>query len=267
MLKRKRLILAVFAAFLAFVIILPVNFIQRKYVVPILMYHSIDPYARKDNLLAITPAYFKRQMRFLRDHDYNIISLEAVAGLIKGSNKIPPRTIAVTFDDGYKDNYTYAFPILKEFNIPATIFVIVNEVGRPQGDRLSWDDIKIMQESGLITFGSHTLNHPWLPGVILEEELKKEIGDSKRILEEKLGKKVAIFSYPLGGFNDKIRKMVIDSGYSYAVAANPGRRFSDNDVFALKRLRISRNAGNLFIFWVETSGYYNMIRESKYKKQ
>ena len=266
MLKRKRLIFAVFLAFLGFGIIFLVNFAQRKYSIPILMYHSVDPYAKKDNLLAITPASFKRQMRFLRNHNYNIVSLEEAARLIKDHKKTPARTIVITFDDGYKDNYTYAFSILKEFNIPATVFLIVNEIGRPQGDRLSLDDIRIMQESGLVTFGSHTLSHPWLPKVLSEKTLKEEIGDSKKMLEEKLGTKVNTFCYPLGGFNDKVRKIVIDSGYSCAVASNPGRRFSDQDVFALKRLRISRSAGNTFVFWLETSGYYNMIREFNHKK-
>lgn len=242
-----------------------VNFIQGKYVAPIAMYHSVNPAALAENRLAVSAQTFARQMRFLKSQHYNVLPLESLAALIKERKKIPPKTIAITFDDGYKDNYIYAFPILKKYNLPATIFIILSEVGRPQDDRLSWDEIKTMQDSGIITFGSHTLTHPLLPSVNSESELKKEIFDSKRILEEKLGRKVNAFSYPAGRFNARIRQLVMAAGYELAVTTNPGKKFANEDIFALKRLRISANSNNLFIFWVETSGYYNFMREHRHK--
>ena len=265
MFKRKRL---VFLGVTFLVIIFScAAFLRSRYSVPILMYHSINPEPnRYIELLIVKPEVFRRQMRFLKEHHYNVVPLSEVADLIKNNKKVPPRTVAITFDDGYKDNYTYAFPILKEYNFPATIFVIVNEVGRPEQDRLSWDDIAVMQASGLITFGSHTLTHPYLPDITSPSVIKKEIGDSKKILEEKLGRKVDSFCYPGGRFDARSRQAVIDAGYSLAVASNPGKKFSDNDLFVLKRLRISQNCANLFIFWIETSGYYNFVREAKYKK-
>lgn len=240
-----------------------VGFIRQNYVVPILMYHSVNPNAVPENRLAVSVNTFARQMRFLKDRHYNVVPLDAIASLIKDRKKMPPKTVAITFDDGYKDNYTYVFPILKKYNIPATIFIIVNEVGRPQSDRLSWDEIKVMQDSGIITFGSHTLTHPYLTEVDSKGELRKEIFDSKKILEEKLGREVNAFSYPAGRFNVNIRQLVIDTGYKLAVVSNPGKSFPNNDIFALKRLRISSTANHLFVFWIETSGYYNFIREHR----
>lgn len=240
------------------------NFMRAKYVVPILMYHSVSPQASPENLLAISSQTFERQMHFLKDQGYNVIPLGSLAGLIQDKKRIPPKTICLTLDDGYKDNYIYAFDILKKYNLPAAIFIITNEVGRP--DRLSWEEIKQMRDSGIITFGSHCLGPEPLTKINSEQEVKREIFDSKKILEEKLGIKVNAFSYPEGRFNSRIRQLVIDAGYTLAVSTNPGRKYPSDDIFALKRLRISSNCANSFIYWVETSGYYNFFREKRHKK-
>lgn len=263
MFKRKRLV--VVFVILAVLSVTLANFVRGKYVIPILMYHSINPHIQKEDRLAITPEMFRKQMRFLRDRHYNVITLGEAADIIRDKKKAPRRTVAITFDDGYKDNYTYAFPVLKEYNFPATMFIIVNEVGREQGDRVSWDDLKAMQASGLVSIGSHTLNHPYLVDLSSQDEVTKEVRDSKKILEEKLGRKADAFCYPAGRFNEKIRQVVIDSGYKFAVATNPGKKVPDDDIFAIKRLRISQNCANLFVFWVETSGYYNFMRENRGK--
>ncbi len=261
MFKRK-----IIAFILGVVIIAAVSaayFLRQQYVVPILMYHSVDPRAEEKNVLAVTPEIFARQMDFLKKHHYNVIPLEKLVDLIKAKAKIPPKTVVITLDDGYRDNYLYAFPVLRKYNLPATIFVIINEVARPEHDRLSWEEIKEMQDSGIIYFGSHTLGAEPLVNLQSEQEVKRQIFESKKILEEKLGRRVLVFSYPEGLFNAKIRQMVIGAGYTGAVATNPGRNSSDRDNFALKRLRISRNAANLFVFAVETSGYYTFFKENK----
>ena len=240
-------------------------FIRTKYSPPILMYHRVFPGVNPEDRIVISPGTFERQMRFFKIHKYNVIPLEDLVLLIKEKKKIPPKTVAITLDDGYKDSFTHAFPILKKYNLPATIFIIVNEVGRIQNDRVSWEEIEQMVDSGLISIGSHTLGPEPLINSKSEEELKKEIFESKKRLEEKLGRPVNTFAYPEGCFNDKIKKFVIDAGYKAAVATNPGEKFSNNDLFALKRLRISQNTDNLFVFWVESSGYYNFMREWKEK--
>jgi peptidoglycan/xylan/chitin deacetylase (PgdA/CDA1 family) len=243
-----------------------INSLRQEYVVPIIMYHSVNP--KSDpvmNRLIVSPKTFEWQMRFLKEQRYNVLPLEALVKLIK-EKKIPPKTIAITFDDGYKDNYAYVFPVLKKYNLSATIFIIVNEVGRPQADRLSWDEIKAMQESGLITFGSHTLGPEPLINIKSKEEVKMQIFDSKKILEEKLSRKVNLFSYPEGMFDAGTRQLVIDAGYLAAVATKPGKRYHACDVFALKRVRISENASNTLIFAVETSGFYTFMKgHSKFK--
>lgn len=233
--------------------------------VPIIMYHSVSPDAKEENRLSVSKQTFQRQMRFLKQNHYNVLSLEKLGVLIRNGKKFPPKAVVITFDDGYRDNYVYAFPVLKKYNLPATMFIIVNEVGRPQGDRLAWDEIKAMSDSALISVGSHCLGPEPLVKIKLKEALEKEIFDSKKILEEKLSKSVIVFSYPEGMFNSRIKQLVKGAGYKLAVATNPGKNFSSIDIFALKRIRISESARNLFVFWIQTSGFYTFIKENRHK--
>lgn len=257
------------ALIIAIALVAAVSFsalLNRMYVLPIIAYHSVNPIQNPEiNRLIVSPETFERQMRFLKEHKYNVLPLDELAALIKGRKRIPPRTLAITLDDGYKDNYTYAFPILKKYNIPATMFIIINEVGRAQGDRLSWDDILKMKASGIIAFGSHTMGAEPLTNINSQEEVKRQIFDSKKALEDKLGVQVNLFSYPEGRFNAKIKKLVVDAGYKVAVATNPGINYPNDDIFVLKRLRISENAANLFVFWFETTGYYTFFKERRHK--
>lgn len=236
--------------------------VRQQYLLPIVTYHSVKPKVPEGNGLTVSVRTFDRQMAFLKRHHYNVVPLEAVPAYIVGAQKVPARTLSITFDDGYEDNYTYAFPILKKYGIPATVFVIVEDIGKPGW--LSWDEILEMQRSGLVSFGSHTLTHPFLAASSPEVQ-RKEIYDSKKLLEERLGVAVNSFAYPMGNFDARVRQTVHDAGYRVAVGTHPGRKYSNRDVLLLKRLRISENAGNMFVFWFETSGYYSFIKEHRHK--
>jgi peptidoglycan/xylan/chitin deacetylase (PgdA/CDA1 family) len=257
MFKHKRLILIfslIFIAAAGFVFS-----VRSYYVPPILMYHSVTPQPDPKNKLAVRPETFDRQMRFLREHNYNVVTVEHLAGLIRERKKIPSKTVAITFDDGYKDNYTYAFAILSKYKIPATVFIIVNEVGRPQNDRLSWREIEEMADSGFISIGSHAVGPDPLIKMKTQSDLRYQIFDSKRMLEEKLLQEVTVFSYPEGMFTDEIRQLVIQAGYQAAVATKAKDR-PNLDIYALKRVRISESAGNMLVFAVEASGYYPFLK-------
>ena len=236
-------------------------FLDRIYVPVILMYHSVgekatalDGYGPK---LSVSRDAFRKQMKFLRDRNYKVIPLEEFIERIKAGKKIPSRTVAITFDDGLKNNFTDAYPILKEYSLPATIFVITDSVGKEKF--LTWSDMITMQENN-ISMGSHTASHAWLPDLD-EMGLFAELLGSRGTLEERTGKKVKTLSYPLGGFNDKVKEAARKLGYIGAVATNPGPAYPDGDPYALKRIRISMTSDNLFIFWIETSGYYTFIKE------
>ena len=262
MFKPKKLIVP---GIISLALIISVFLVRSQYVLPIIMYHSVAPAVAANNVITVSASTFEKQMGFLKRNHYNVVSLESLRGYYEGNRKFPARTIAVTLDDGYEDNYTYAFPVLKKYNIPATVFIVVSQVGRP--GRLSWEQIKEMLASGLVSFGSHTMTHPFLTVIDSDEVLKNEISGSKKELENKLKTPVDLFCYPNGRVNPKVEQVVRDSGYLLAVATNPGRKFSSRDPFALKRLRISENSRNMFVFWLETSGYYNLIRETRQHKK
>ena len=234
-------------------------FYRAVYVLPVLMYHSID-YRNRETKLSVSPESFARQMEFLKRNHYNVVTLDKIVNYIEKKQKIPPRTVAITFDDGFYNNYKYAYPVLKKYNLPATIFVIVGKFGKE--GFLDWDEVEEMADSGIITIGSHTINHLWLPDI--DKKMRdREIRQSKEILEKRLDRSVDFFCYPIGAFDAKVKKEVKDAGYMCAVTTNPGRLKPSDDIYAIKRIRISRTSDNLFVFWIETSGIYTWIKEHR----
>ena len=263
MFRNKKLIL--WSGIVVCCVVVAVALVRKQYMLPIVMYHSILPSVPADSPLVVSAKTFERQMSFLKNNKYAVLSLDQAAAQIAQRKKAIGRVVVLTFDDGYVDNYLYAFPILKKYGLQATIFLIVGEIGKP--GKLDMDQILEMQDSGLITFGSHSMSHPFLDSIKSAPELVKEISSSKKVLEGLLGKPVAAFAYPLGRLNKDVRQRVIDAGYRIAVTTNPGKSIHNNDIFVFKRLRISENAGNLFVFWFETSGYYNIFREVRQHKK
>ncbi len=230
--------------------------LSRAYMTPILMYHHVDE-RWQEWKLSVSPQSFARQMEFLKAHRYRVLSLGEYVDLLKNKKPIPRKSVVITFDDGYDNNFTEAFPVLKKLGFPATIFIQVDGVGRK--GYMTWDDIAILLENG-IEIGSHTMHHGFLPD-LSDEEMREEIYESKAVLENRLQRPITLFSYPGGGFNEKARQHVIDAGYAGAAATHPGPDYPDLDPYALKRLRISRTSDNLFVFWLQLSGFFTHYEE------
>ncbi len=254
---RKRYAVIVIALFTALAIVL---WARAQYVVPVIMYHNIDGNSSTSRI-SVSPESFKAQMCFLKNRHYNVVRLEDLAGMVK-DGRFPPKTIAITFDDGYENNYLQAYPVIKSLGLNATIFITPAFVGKD--GYLRWDEILEMSESGAISIGSHSMTHAWLPDQP-EQKLDMEITDSRRAIESHLNKEVNTFSYPSGGFNQNVRDKVIKAGYKIAVATNPGKKYPKHDLFAMKRLRISSTSDNLLVFWFEITGIYTWIKEHRDK--
>lgn len=243
---KKRFLLVAFAAFWAF------YFYGARYEVPVLMYHHVEPDVTGSSL-HVSPLTFSRQMEFLKVHGYRVVPLEELVRSVKSGAKIAPKTVAITFDDGYLDNFKYAFPILKKMDFPATIFMITRDIG--EKGFLSEEDLRILDESG-ITIGSHTVNHAFLPEVRNKEELLFELDESRKKLETILGRAVTLFSYPAGGVTVGSKALVEALGYEGAVTTNyDGPR---GDAYAIRRVKISEGKGSLFSFWIKTTGIYHV---------
>lgn len=243
-----------------FVIILSgfLFWLSGHYVVPIIMYHHVDITEElKPNI--VSPQNFERQMAYLKDHRYRVLSFNELVELTQNNEPLPRKSVVITFDDAYENNYTHAFKILKKYGYPAIIFTPSDLIG--QEGHLSWTQIKEMAQNG-IAFGSHTRHHAYLPDLSAEKQ-RDEIAESKRILEEGLGVAVDYFAYPIGGFSEPIKQIVKEAGYKGAAATNRGYDRFNKDVFELNRVRFSDKDDRNDYLWIKLSGYYNLFRAAK----
>lgn len=216
--------------------------------VPILMYHKVNPDGRSGGLgLRVPPDRFAEQMEYLHDNEYRTISLFDLVSFLKEGGELPPRPVVITFDDGYLDNYLYAFPVLKKYGFTATIFVVASYVGKtnlfdvkaglqPENPLAGWEQLKEMAAYG-ITIGSHTLDHPRLTRLSPEKAFR-EIKESREKIEKELGRPVLFFSYPYGSYNEEIVRMVEKSGYLAAVTTAQGTATPGSNPYTLKRIRV-----------------------------
>jgi peptidoglycan/xylan/chitin deacetylase (PgdA/CDA1 family) len=232
--------------------------LRDQYVVPIINYHEVGPNVRADNFLNVTVENFEAQMSFLKQHKYNVISLDELVSAIIKRKPLAHNSVVLTFDDGYANNYQYAFPILKKYGFPATIFIAVRLVGKK--NYLTWKQIKEMEKSGIV-FGSQTLNHAYLPDLSPGRQ-KKEIYASKKIIERHLGHGINHFCYPRGGFSNEIKELVKRAGYASACTTNRGYHRFNRDVYELKRIRFANKYATPVVFWAKLSGYYNFFKRA-----
>lgn len=233
--------------------------VSQQYTVPILAYHSFDDLEWTPT---VTPENFKRQLEYIKKKGYDVITLDELVEGIKSGRCFKKNKVVITIDDGYSDNFKYAYPVLKKFGFPATIFIIAGFIGE-DSDYLTWDEVKIMAENK-ISFGSHTMNHVCLEDALDDKVLKEEIEGSKKLIEEKLGKPVDYFCYPVGAFTEKAKNVVIGSGYRAAFSTNRGLAKLDRDLYEFKRIKVTNSDTHKpFGFWFKLSGYYNIFRSTK----
>lgn len=213
------------------------------------MYHSIG---YNKTFFTVKPENFRKQMEWLYWNKYKVVSLKELADIIGNKKDSPKKTVVLTFDDGFEDNYFEAFPILKKYNFPATSFLATDFIGKEKKSEstgisiktLSWPQIKEMHDSGLIDFEPHTCSHRELSG-ITPEEAKNEILNSRRIIEEALTKKCYFFAYPRGKYNQETIDILENSGFLAAVTVNPGRARKASDLLELPRQSIDSMTGGL----------------------
>jgi len=239
--------------------------LRDRYVVPILMYHHVGtPTDSKWRLNAVSVKSFEYQMTFMKRHGFQVISFDDLVEGIKEGHLFARNTVVLQFDDGYEDNYKYAFPILKKYGFPAMVFVISDMVGNP--GFLTWDEIKEMEKYGILA-GSHTRHHFYLPDATLSQA-QDEIAGSKKMIEDHLGHKIYYFCYPMGGFTDDVKGLVKENGYKAAVSVNRGKDRLNIDLYELKRIHMNNTDDEYsgLILWVKLSGYYNLFRQFRDNK-
>lgn len=211
----------------------------------ILVYHSVS---HEKGGLNINPGLFETHMRFIKNN-FDILPLSKLTNLVADeavSQHISGNKVIITFDDGYRDNYRIAMPILDKYKIPATFFVTVGYIGKQMKDSkksvMNWDELKVLKEKGY-EIGSHTISHLNL-AKLDPEQLKYEIEGSKEVIEEKLGTQVDSFAFPYGKsehFTGKALNLIKKSGYTLACTTNgyKGVNVKQLDLFPLRRTPIN----------------------------
>lgn len=198
---------------------------------PILMYHSIS----EGNGLRVPIEEFRAQMAWLRENGYYTLSPEE-AYLVLTENRMPSeKCVWLTFDDGYTDNYTEAFPILKENDMKATVFMIGKSIDK--GHHLTEDQMLVMSRNG-ISIESHTINHLELNRMTAVQQ-EAEMVQSKELFDRMLDQDTTVLSYPVGRYNEESLALSEEAGYKMAVTTEPGGASRDQGMHALHRVRIS----------------------------
>lgn len=252
----KKLSLFLFVIFILLVALYSF-WLKPRYTVPILIYHSIN---YGEGTFFVTPENFSKQMEYLKKNNYKVITLDELVNSIKGKKSIR-KSVVITFDDGYEDNFKYAYPILKKFGFPATVFIVSDFVGK-KTLFLTWDEVMAMSRDN-ISFGGHGRSHIYLAPVTDEKVLWSEISGSKSDIESK-GLSVSYFCYPSGGFNPKAKELVIKAGYKGACTTNRGFEKFNSDIYELKRIKVTNfDTTKPFGFRAKLSGYYTIFKKQK----
>ncbi len=196
---------------------------QRVAHIPILIYHSVRPYySGITNLVkefTVPPDIFDDQMKYLRDNGFTVVTFDDVSAYFQNGAPLPAKPVMVTLDDGWENQYVYAYPILKKYKYSGIFYIYPGVVGKKHF--LSWPEVKEMV-SGNMIIASHTQTHPELPKITDATLLKKEILGSRETIEKELSISVKDFAYPFGAYNDQSIQVVKDSGYRSARTVHVG---------------------------------------------
>jgi peptidoglycan/xylan/chitin deacetylase (PgdA/CDA1 family) len=213
--------------------------------IPILMYHRIADIPNDRN--TVTPKMFEEQLRYLKKNQYTTISLPDLYNHMSTNSPLPPKSIVLSFDDGYEDNLLNALPLLKKYEMVATVCIISNWIGQEN----NWEDYKnkprcrtmdLAQLQEWLQQGmficAHTVNHPFLSR-LNNEEILHELASCKSSLEQQLDIPIDFLCYPYGDFDNRVKNLAKQAGYKAALGIFKGTDFWRNDLFSLKRVVIS----------------------------
>ena len=225
------------------------------------MYHHIVEEGEKTDKIRVTKERFKEDTEYLKKEGYTTISFKELIKYKEGQGKLPKKPIIITFDDGYKDNYEYAYPILKENNMKAAIFVIGSRIGKtnfnndPKYNYFSWDEAKEMYNSGLIEIQPHSYNLHYYKeskshgnGVLKRKgedksayyaRVKKDGIQAIQIIKDKLGSESYVYAYPYGKYNRATEKILKE--LNIKVTHTTRNRYANisKDLYGLKRINVT----------------------------
>lgn len=224
--------------------------------IPVLMYHSI-PDKSSGNIMEVSKGQFQEEMNYLKEHGYNTLSADEFYDFIVKGKPIPKKSLLITFDDGYENQYTNAYPILKKYKFHAIMFAITSYLDKGTLYMES-SQLKTMSENG-IDIESHTVNHDKLDKISYADQLKT-LQDSKNTIEGICNKAVRFIAYPYGYFNKDTVKASQNAGYIMAFTTSGKWANTDNGVYAVNRIYIFPQYDlNNFKDRIENSNYTQIV--------
>jgi peptidoglycan/xylan/chitin deacetylase (PgdA/CDA1 family) len=215
---------------------------NRELRVPILMYHRVHAAPPpSQRALTVHPGDFARQMRWLKQRGYRTITQRELYDALFLGKRLGPKPILITFDDGYSDVFHKALPVLKRLDMRATAYVISGRTLKSDTVFLTWHLLRALERDG-VEIGSHTITHPDLTS-LSDGEALRELVQSRRAFERRLGHPVPWLAYPFGRYDSRIERLARRAGYVLAVTTEYGVVQSARRPFALSRLRILDSTG------------------------
>lgn len=226
-------------------------------IVPVIQYHMIDEPSRSSRVRGgfTSPKRFAKQMEFLKSEGFVSYAAGELIDHYRQHGQFPANGIAITFDDGCRDNYTNAFPVMKALGMKATVFLVPSVIGQvstkplAEGEEprahISREEVQEMARHG-IEFGSHTTNHKLLHQ-LSPDDVKYEVTDAKKQIEELLQAPCKTLAYPAGFFTEEVKAIVKDAGHTCAFSTVYGPADSI-DLYALNRVEILRRDRFLWQF-------------------
>ncbi len=230
--------------------------------VPVLLYHHIAPHP--GDTVTVTPEVFASQMQWLSDEGYGFLSAGELLGHVAGTSPAEGKSVAITFDDGWLDNYLHAYPVMQRLGIKATMFVITARAdaaslagcrfpaevpchetakgfiraGEAERVVLDWQTIRAMAAGGLMSFHSHTLSHRRSVD-LSEEELLFELAESKKTLQRELGRESDCLCWPYGSFNEQCMEIARRAGYQALFTTIDGLCPPASDLMRINRIEVA----------------------------
>lgn len=209
--------------------------------VPILMYHNFEYNITPDLLsTTITPDEFEQQIKYLTSNGYKGITFSDLYNYVQGREKLPPKPFLVTMDDGYYSNYSYAYPILKKYNTPGTIFISTSFMGQHPGmnPHFTWEHAKEMEKSGIIEIQNHSRYHG-SHDTMAYNDLVESVISAQKMIDHKLGEReVKVFAYPGGRFNEFTRKVLKNLGFHMQITSLNGTVSRYSDMSNINRISV-----------------------------
>ena len=198
--------------------------------VSVLMYHMIGDIP--DNGAVLTEEHFRAQLELIRKNGFHPITMNELYAYVTEGASLPEKPLCITFDDGYADNYSVVYPLMKEYGYPWTVFVITGDVGKP--GRMTWDELSEMAESRQVTIASHTATHPKL-AEISAEAARADILAAQKALKEHLGIENRWLAFPYGSYDAEVIDIAKSLGIQMVVTSDSGRVHTGDNPYALRR--------------------------------